>query len=112
MDEATALRVVSAKERRRPTENVAPLEVWCVQGPIRTVEVAAAAGVSLPTVVKLRKLDPAEISRMSLDRIQRVALALGCAPAELVPWLASSPRSGLLWDRGLKVFRRVPEKKS
>lgn len=69
---------------------------------IRRVDVASRAGCSLQSVDVLCRLDPEEIANVRLSTVARVAAALGCAPAELVPWLAQSPRSGLLWERGLR----------
>jgi len=38
--------------------------------------------------------------RMPIDSLVRVALALGCAPIELMPQLARRPRKGLLHEVG------------
>ena len=43
---------------------------------------------------------------VKLETLARVALALGCAPAEIVPELARRPRKGLLYDRGVFKLKR------
>ena len=70
---------------------------------IRRVEVASAAGVDLKVVHRLCRGD---FLGMKLDTLVRVALALGYAPAEIVPELARRPRKGLLYDRGVFKLKR------
>lgn len=83
-----------------------PLDRYMTQASIRDVDIASRAGVSLATVYRLRRLDASEVARMKCGDVARVALALGVAPAELVPWLAARPTSGLLHERG---FFRAPK---
>ena len=81
-----------------------PLLRLLKQYSIRRIDLAARAGCTVGTIAILCRLDPNEMSTMRIGTVARVAAALGVAPAELVPWLASCPRSGLLWERG---FRRA-----
>ena len=69
---------------------------------MRRIELASRAGCTVETIAVLCRCEPAEMSKVKIGTLSRVALALGVAPAELVPWLASSPRSGLLWERGFR----------
>ena len=66
---------------------------------IRRVELAAAEGVNEKTVARLCR---GEYGGMSLGTLARVAVALGVAPAELVPVLAVRPTSGGLIGRRLR----------
>ena len=77
------------------------LQLLRVSG-IRRIEVAAAAGVD-PKVI--HRLCRGEFFSMKLETLARVSLALGCAPAELIPELARRPRTGLLYDRGVFLRR-------
>ena len=73
---------------------------------LRRVDVASRAGVSMRVVAVLARNDPVEVLTLGLDRVARVAIALGCAPAELVPILARRPRKVLLYDRGVFQLKR------
>jgi transcriptional regulator with XRE-family HTH domain len=63
---------------------------------IRRLELAAVAGVDTKTIARLCR---GEYQGLKLMTLCRVALALGIAPAELVPGLAARPRSGGLVAR-------------
>ncbi len=78
------------------------LQLLRVSG-IRRVEVASAAGVDLKVIHRLCRGD---FLGMKLETLARVSLALGCAPAELIPELARRPRTGLLYTAG--VFKLKP----
>lgn len=69
---------------------------------LRRCDVAAYAGVSEATVDRLRSGDWERIAKLKLEDVAAVAVALGVAPAELVPLLVRRPRGGLLAERGLK----------
>ena len=76
--------------------NAAPLlRILQIYG-IRRVELAAAAGVNEKTVARLCR---GEYAGMMVGTLARVAVALGVAPAELVPGLAARPTSGGLIGR-------------
>ena len=74
-----------------------PLTRILAAGNIRRVELAARAGCSLAT---LDRLSSGRVSGLKLATLQRVAAALGVAPAERVPSLARRPAGGLLGERG------------
>ncbi len=78
------------------------LQLLRVSG-IRRVDVASAAGVDLKVIHRLCRGD---FLGMKLETLARVAVALGAAPAELVPELARRPRTGLLYSAG--VFKLKP----
>ena len=63
---------------------------------LRRVDVASASGVSLET---LRKLERGEYGTLRLSTLVKVAVALGVAPAELVPGLAVRPQGKSLTAR-------------
>ena len=68
-------------------------------GSIRREEVAARAGCTLATLARIASGD---VAGLKLGTLLRVAAAIGCAPAELLPVLAVTPRGGLLSERGIK----------
>jgi len=68
-------------------------------GSIRREEVAARAGCTLATLARIAAGD---VAGLKLGTLLRVAAAIGCAPAELVPVLAVTPRGGLLFERRIK----------
>jgi len=68
-------------------------------GSIRREDVAARAGCTLATLARIARGD---VAGLKLGTLLRVAAAIGCAPAELLPVLAVTPRGGLLSERGLK----------
>ena len=93
---ATAYRPAS---KRTPT----PLVRFLLAAELRRIDLAAEAGVDLKVV---HRLCTGDYLGIKLATLARVAFALGCAPAELVPELVRRPRKGLLYDRGvLKVQR-------
>lgn len=63
---------------------------------LRFIDVASRAGTTMTTV---SKIDHGDI-KMQLESLLRIAVALGCAPVELMPSLARRPRKGLLHERG------------
>ena len=67
---------------------------------IRRVDLAAAAAVDLKTISRMCR---GEFGGIKVGTLARVAVALGVAPAELVPGLATRPKS-----RGLIGGRRGP----
>ena len=74
-----------------------PLQRLLAVAGLRRVELAARAGCSLDT---LDRIGRGRVANMKLGTLLRVAAALGVAPAELVPSLATRPRGGLLAERG------------
>ena len=74
-----------------------PLARILAAGGIRRVEVAARAGCSLAT---LDRIGHGRVDGVKLETLARVSAALGVAPAELIPSLATRPRGGLLSERG------------
>jgi len=76
-----------------------PLRRMLAAGSIRTVELAAAAGCGVDT---LRRIAHGDCAGMRIDTLLRVSAALGCAPAELIPALATRPKGGLLRGRGVR----------
>ena len=76
--------------------NAAPLVRILQTYGIRRVELAAAAGINEKTVARLCRGDYAS---MKVGTLARVAVALGVAPAELVPGLAVRPAGGGLIGR-------------
>ena len=70
---------------------------------IRRVEVASAAGVDMKVI---HRLCCGDYWGLKLETLARVSLALGCAPAEIVPELARRPRKGLLYERGVFKLKR------
>jgi transcriptional regulator with XRE-family HTH domain len=71
--------------------NAAPLVRILQTYGIRRIELAAAAGVNEKTVARLCR---GEYASLKVGTLARVAVALGVAPAELVPGLAARPKSG------------------
>lgn len=69
-------------------------------------DVAYHSRVSIPTIDKLCR-DGDAVLGMRLSTIMQISLALGCAPAELIPMLAKRPSKGLLWDRGVYIPKRI-----
>ena len=57
---------------------------------LRRIDVASAAGVA-PSVVA--KLETGDYASLRLGGVMKVAVALGVAPAELVPGLAARPQT-------------------
>ncbi len=86
-----------------PRPSNSPLVRLLAAGNITRIEVAARSGVNLRAIKALAD-DGEAAFRLPISTLARVAVALGCAPAELIPALVRRPRSGLLFDRG--VFRR------
>lgn len=84
------------------TDPEAPVVRLLRAAELNRIDLAARAGVSLPTIDKLASNGDAAYG-MRVRTLMKVALGLGCAAAELLPELAVRPRLGLLWERG--VFR-------
>ncbi len=80
----------------RPTID-SPLARILAAGNIRRIEVASRAGCSLAT---LDRIGHGRVDGIKLGTLARVSAALGVAPAELIPSLATRPRGGLLAERG------------
>ena len=80
------------------TRKAPPLVHMLQAAGLRRIELASCASVDLKTIAKLCRGD---YIGMKVVTLARVSLALGCAPAELVPQLARRPRKGLLYDRGV-----------
>lgn len=57
---------------------------------LRVVQVAATAGVAVETVHRVGRLD--KLEGLKLGSLVKIANALGVAPSDLVPGLASRPR--------------------
>ena len=70
---------------------------------LRRIDLAAEADVDLKVV---HRLCTGDYLGIKLATLLRVAFALGCAPAEIVPKLARRPRQGLLYDRGVLRVQR------
>jgi len=88
-----------------------------IDNPCRFAQFVYRAGISRADIAYHSRTSISGINRMMNDdrienftliTLQRVALALGAAPAELWPMLAKRPRSGLLYDTG--VFKRARSK--
>ncbi len=90
-------------DRGRRERPETPLLRLLLAGNITRIELAARSGVNLRAIKALAD-DGEAAFRLPISTLARVAVALGCAPAELIPALVRRPRSGLLFDRG--VFRR------
>ena len=86
----------------RDSNRSAPLARLLKAHGIRRVEVAAAASVGMKMVHRLCR---GRYQGLKLKAVCRVALALGVAPAELVPGLAAQPLRG-----GLIGYRRQPNR--
>jgi len=84
-----------------------PLERFLTAGNITRIQLSARSGVHLNALATLAGCDHEAILRLPISTLCRVAAALGCAPAELFPLLASRPRVGLLWERGVIRCRSV-----
>lgn len=82
---------------RRKT-NKSPLTLLLDAGRISRAKVCRKAECSVET---LRRLERGKWDLMYLQTLCRIAIALGCAPAELIPELARRPREGLLYDAGV-----------
>jgi transcriptional regulator with XRE-family HTH domain len=80
-----------------------PLQRMLNVSGIRRIDLAARAGVTPETITKLCNLDPKVVATLRVESLQRVALAMGVAPAELIPWLLAEPRDGLMYERGAKI---------
>ena len=80
----------------RPARD-SPLQRLLAVADLRRVELAARAGCSLDT---LDRISRGRVANMKVGTLLRVSAALGVAPAELVPSLATRPRGGLLAERG------------
>lgn len=101
-------------------KRASPLVMLLKAGRIRRIELAARSGASELLIGRLCRLDPEDLAGMRLDSICKVAAALGCAPAEIIPWLAARPRTGLLYERrvfgprrhGLPKDQQEPEEPS
>ena len=76
--------------------NVTPLVRILQTYGIRRVDLAAAAGVDSKTIARLCR---GEFGGVKMGTLARIAVALGVAPAELVPWLAVRPTGGGLVGR-------------
>ena len=85
----------------RPKRNKSPLQQFLDAGNISRVDLAYHSKANMNTI---KRLTSADWVNVQLDTLCRIALALGCAPAELIPELARRPRTGLLYDRG--VFKK------
>ena len=69
---------------------------------IRRIELAAASGVGCKTIARICQGD---IDAMRIGTLCRVARALGVAPADLAPQLATRQRPGrpdAAWDPSLR----------
>jgi transcriptional regulator with XRE-family HTH domain len=53
-------------------------------------ELSVYAGVSYRIIQVIDRLEPKDISRLTLGKLMRVAMLLECAPVELVPFLKST----------------------
>jgi len=80
-----------------------PFQRFLAAGQITRIELAARSGVNLRALKTLAD-DGEAVYRLPVSTLVRVAVALGCAPVELLPELGRRPRRGLLWDRG--IFRQ------
>jgi len=76
----------------------APLDRLSRAANLRRVDIAAASGVGMKSIASLSN---GRWATTRLGSLCAIAIALGCAPAELIPELAQRPRSGLLYDRGV-----------
>ena len=90
-------------ESGAPDTSGTPFQRFLAQGQITRIELAARSGVNL-RALKVLADDGEAVYRLPVSTVVRVAVALGCAPVELLPELGQRPRRGLLWDRG--IFRR------
>ena len=81
---------------------LSPLDRFLRAGRITRIELSAASGVNLRALKALFQ-DGEAVYRLPVGTVVRVAVALGVAPAELVPALARRPRGGLLAERGVKL---------
>ena len=90
-------------ESGAPDTSGTPFRRFLAQGQITRIELAARSGVNLRALKVLADDDEA-VYRLPVSTVVRVAVALGCAPVELLPSLGKRPRQGLLWERG--IFRR------
>ena len=63
---------------------------------IRRVELAAAAGVDTKVI---HRICQGEFASLKFGALARVAVALGVAPTDLVPALATESRGGLIHRR-------------
>ncbi len=76
------------------------------QAKIPRIDIAYHSGTSISGINRMMNDD--RVEHFTLLTLMRVAAALGAAPAELWPFLAKRPRSGLLYDRGIfKKQRRT-----
>jgi DNA-binding Xre family transcriptional regulator len=96
---ATRGTAYRSESKRTPT----PLVRFLLAADLRRIDLAAEAGVDLKVV---HRLCTGDYLGIKLATLHRVASALGCAPAELVPELVRRPRKGLLYDRGVLRLKR------
>ncbi len=82
----------SAEARRRLTSLGASQRR---PGGITRVELSARSGVCLAAIQRMTRSDQQSFNQPILTLV-RVAVALGCAPVELMPSLGMRPRTGLL----------------
>ena len=80
-----------------------PLLGLLAAGSITRIELAARSGVNLRAIKAIAD-DGDAILRLPLSTLLRIAIALGCAPVELLPMLGRRASRGLLYERG--VFQR------
>ncbi len=86
----------------RRTGEASALTRMLAAGNISRIELAARSGCGLHAISKLCKMDPTTVQNLPVHTVCKLAVALGCSPADLVPWLAYSPTKGLLFERGVK----------
>lgn len=87
-------------------DETSPIVLLLTKAQLTRHDVAYHSRVSLPTIDKLCRGGDA-ILRMRLSTIMQISLALGCAPAEIIPMFAKRPRAGLLWTRGVYVTKTI-----
>ncbi len=86
-----------------------PLVRLLSTGGITRIELSACSGVNLQALKSIADNGEA-VYRLPVSTLVRVAVALGCAPVELIPSLGMRPRTGLLWERGVFRLKRVGDR--
>ena len=92
-----------------PSATATPVQRLLDSGGITRVELSARSGVCLAAIQRMARSDDRTFNQ-PISTLVRVAVALGCAPVELIPSLGMRPRTGLLWERGVFRHKRVGDR--
>lgn len=106
-DDKLPIKTSSEPFRNYATSDRSPLCQMIAATGITRFDIAYVSKLSLKSIGFLARNDE-HVYEMRIKSLIRVALALGCAPVELMPELGRRPRRGLLHKAGYYSRKRTP----